>query len=86
MYLGPYQTSKMELFSDNMQWLKAFNISEKRSIIDVFLFFALTAIWLPTANFEPLSRGQLHSPDVNHCIFTFFGPKVTGSLETRSGP
>ena len=80
MYLEPYQTSKMELFTDNMQWLKDFNISEKRSIIDVFLFFFLTA------NFEPLSWGQLHSPDVNHCIFTFFGPKVTRSLVTRLGP
>ena len=25
-------------------------------------------IWLPTANFGPLSRGQPHSPDVNHCV------------------
>ena len=31
----------------------------------------LTAIWLPTANFGPLSRGQPHSHNVNNCIFFF---------------
>ena len=25
----------------------------------------------PTANFRPLSRGQPHSPDVNHCVLHF---------------
>ena len=30
----------------------------------------LTAIWLPPANFGPMSRGQPRSPDSNHCIWT----------------
>ena len=39
----------------------------------------------PAANFEPLSRRQLHSLDVNHCVF-IFDPKVTGNLVTKLGP
>ena len=33
------------------------------------------------ANFEPLSRGQPHSPDVNHCVL-HLGPK--GHREPRN--
>ena len=31
-----------------------------------FFFFCPSFDW-PAANFQPLLRGQLHSPDVNHC-------------------
>ena len=36
----------------------------------------------PTANFGSLSRGQPHSPDVNHCVFLHFQPK--GHREHRN--
>ena len=31
-------------------------------------FFFKLLFGCPTANFGPLSRGQPHSPDVNHCV------------------
>ena len=31
----------------------------------------LTAIWLPTVKFGPLSWEQSHTPDVNHCLCIF---------------
>ena len=31
----------------------------------------LIAIWLPQANFGPLSRGQPDLPNVNHCVLHF---------------
>ena len=34
------------------------------------------------ANFGPLSRGQPHSPDVNHCVFLHFRPE--GHREPRN--
>ena len=40
----------------------------------------------PTANFGPLSRGQPHQPDVNHCILFLFDPKVSGTLVARLSP
>ena len=36
----------------------------------------------PTANFEPLPKGQPHYLDVNHCAFYNFDPKVTRRLVT----
>ena len=33
-----------------------------------FFFFFKLLFGCPTANFGPLSRGQPHSPDVNHCV------------------
>ena len=37
----------------------------------------------PTTNFGPLSRGQPHSLDVNHCVSNVFELKVSGSLLMR---
>ena len=45
--------------------------------------YILTAIWLPTANFGPLSRGQPHSHNVNNCIF-FLNIRPEGHREPRS--
>ena len=43
------------------------------------------------ANFGPLSRGQPHSPNVNHCIFLHFRPEGhreprTLNMNKSSGP
>ena len=45
------------------------------------LFFFKLLLGCPTANFGPLSRGQPHSPDVNHCVFHF---RSEGHQEPRS--
>ena len=45
-------------------------------------FFFKLLFGCPTANFWPFSRGQPHSPDVNHWVFTFFEPRV-GHWEPR---
>ena len=45
----------------------------------------LTAIWLPTAKFGPLSWEQPHTPNVNYCLY-IFGPRVTGSRVVGLGP
>ena len=38
------------------------------------------ALHYPTANFGPLSRGSVTNPiNVNHCVWYFFDPMVTGS-------
>ena len=37
----------------------------------------------PTANFGPFLRILLETPYVNHCAFTIFDLKVTGSLVMR---
>ena len=39
----------------------------------------------PTVNLGPLSKGQPHSPDVNHSVFVHFHTKVTEILVTRLG-
>ena len=40
----------------------------------------LTAIRLPpTANFGPLSRGQPHPPNINHCVFTCSTRRSSGA-------
>ena len=36
----------------------------------------------PTANLEPLSKGQPQQVAVNHCAFYYFVPKVTRKLVT----
>ena len=33
----------------------------------------------PMANFGPLLRGQPHSPDVNHCVFTYLTKMSSGA-------
>ena len=38
------------------------------------------AIHCPTDNFGPLSRGQRHWSDVDHCVWYLFDLKVTRSL------
>ena len=45
----------------------------------------LTAIWMRTANFGPLSWEQPHTPSVNHCLY-IFGSRVTGSHVVGLGP
>ena len=34
----------------------------------ICLFFLSLLFGFPKANFGPLSKGQPHSPDVNHCV------------------
>ena len=46
-----------------------------------FFFFFQLLFGCPTANFGPLSRGQPHSPDVNHCVLHF---RPEGHWEPRS--
>ena len=65
----------------------------KRPITDIWLdykytsVFFWTAIWLcPSANFQPLSRGQPHSPGVNHIIVTYLTWKSPGSLKQGCVP
>ena len=38
-----------------------------------------------TTTLRSLLRGQPHSPDFNHCVFTSFDPKVTWSLVASLG-
>ena len=45
------------------------------------VFFFKLLLGCPTANFGPLSRGQPHSSDVNHCVFHF---RPEGHQEPRS--
>ena len=53
-------------------------------LFGMFFFFKLL-FGCPTANFGPLSRGQPHSPDVNHCVL-HFRPEGHRSLVMRLGP
>ena len=46
-----------------------------------FFFFFKLLFGCPTANFGPLSRGQPHSPDVNHCVLHF---RPEGHREPRN--
>ena len=49
--------------------------------------YMLSAIRLPpTNNSGPLSTVQPHSPNVDHCVFTIFEPKVPEKLVTRLAP
>ena len=48
-------------------------------------FFFNCYLAAPQPTFGPLSRGQPHSPNFNHCIFYIFDPRVTGSLVARLG-
>ena len=52
------------------------------SVFNIFLM----ALWLPHSQLWAIIKGQPHSPDVNHCVFNVFDPKVTGSLVTRLDP
>ena len=47
----------------------------------LFIFFFYLLFGCPTANFGPLSRGQPHSPDVNHCVLHF---RPEGHREPRN--
>ena len=79
MYLGPYQTSKMELFSDNMQWLKAFTI-EKRSIIDIFLFFFNCYLATPQPTFNHYRGDSFTHPMLITAFLHFSAQRSPGAL------
>ena len=39
----------------------------------------------PTTNFEPLSRGQPHSPNVNYCVYTILTQRSLGTTNVWYG-
>ena len=44
---------------------------------DLFNTYLLSAMFgCPKTNFWSLSRGQPHSPDINHCVFIIFWLKI----------
>ena len=51
-----------------------------RSVCCFYLLFGC-----PMGNFGPLSR-KPHSPDVNQCVFSMFGPKVLENFLTKLDP
>ena len=44
-----------------------------------------STIWLPHSQLAVIIGGQSHCPNVNHCIFSSFGLKVTRNFLTRLG-
>ena len=50
------------------------------------LSFVIYSLAAPMANFRPLLRGQCHSPNDNHTVYSSFNPKVTGDLITTLVP
>ena len=56
-----------------MQFLQPLKISENPRIF--FCFFFILKFGSPTVNFRPLSKRQLHSPDVKNCVFITLPPE-----------
>ena len=57
-------------FSGKLIWMPCVEVNT-RPIWNLFIDFWLL-FGCPMANYKPLLRVQPHSPDVNHCAFTYF--------------
>ena len=56
------------------------NKEAKNSTTSFFFCFQLL-FGCPTTNFGPLSRGQPHHPNVNHCVLTILTQRSPGASE-----
>ena len=62
---------------DTIVWTFFSSSTGQKSYIHADLFNYLAA---PHSSFGSLSRGEPHSPDVNHCFHFFFHWEVTGNF------
>ena len=64
--------------SEKTKYTMVNTVNRKRVILETFFYLLFGC---PTANFESLSRGQLHSPDVNDdCVILVSTRRSPGAL------
>lgn len=61
-------------FQAHMTWTYLWNL------LQIFFFFLLLFSYLIT-NFGPFLRGQLHQPDINHCVLTLSTQNLLGTSQ-----